>query len=246
MLKRILPQLLLYHLIVVFVLSTSGYAAAQESGHIYTTRATGGDSVPFEPPIAETGAYYRRTATGPTRVDDHYAMNRVIVSGASIGFAVLVGAVAYIGMSVTDDDDGSGAGGSRAADTINFRSPIRIGDDNDYNGTHDDNFQINTPFGLTYSESFTVSGGLSKGTLKYTIAGAKESAEIYMNGSLVGRSCNPGNTAYAKKKCDPVDVTSQLKNGNNVLKIACVLDPYDDVTPYDDIEIYNMRLILER
>jgi hypothetical protein len=125
---------------------------------------------------------------------------------------------------------------------ITFKSPIRIGDDQNYNENHTDNFQISSPSGITYSESFEITGNFSKGTLSYTIAGATEGNRIYINNHLVGRTCNPGNTAYVVRDCPSIDVTSRLKVGTNVLKIACVLYPGDEVTPYDDIEIYNMRL----
>ena len=65
-----------------------------------------------------------------------------------------------------------------------------------------------------------------------------------MNGSLVGRTCNPGNTADVIRECPSIDVTSQLKDGTNVLKISSVLYPGDDESPYDDIEIYHMRLVV--
>lgn len=169
-----------------------------------------------------------------------------IASGVVLGLTALVGVAAGsgdAGSSGGDDGSSGGDAGSNDSTTHNFKSPIRIGDDKDYNGNHKDDFKINTPSGTSYSESFQLAGNVSSGTLKYTIAGAVESAKIYMNSSLVGRTCNPGNTAYAIKECSPIDVTSNLKSGTNVLKVSCVLYPGDEVSPYDDIEIYNMRLI---
>ena len=157
-----------------------------------------------------------------------------IAPGLALGAVVLAGIASGSGNS--GNDSGS------AKHTITFKSPIRIGDDRNYNEEHSDNFQISTPSGITYSESFQISGNVFKGTLLYTIAGATMANRIYINGSLVGRACNPGNTAYVVADCPPIDVTSQLKDGTNILKIASVIYPGDEITPYDDIEIYNMRL----
>ncbi len=157
-----------------------------------------------------------------------------IAPGLALGAVVLAGIAS--GSSGSNNDSGS------AEQNITFKSPIRIGDDQNYNENHTDNFQINSPSGITYSESFEITGNFSKGTLSYTIAGATEGNRIYINNHLVGRTCNPGNTAYVVRDCPSIDVTSRLKIGTNVLKIACVLYPGDEVTPYDDIEIYNMRL----
>jgi hypothetical protein len=157
-----------------------------------------------------------------------------IAPGLALGAVVLAGIASGSGNS--GNDSGS------AKHTITFKSPIRIGDDRNYNEEHSDNFKISTPSGITYSESFQISSNVLKGTLLYTIAGATMANRIYINESLVGRTCNPGNTAYVVEDCPPIDVTSQLKAGANILKIASVVYPGDEITPYDDIEIYNMRL----
>ncbi len=147
-------------------------------------------------------------------------------------------------------DDGANtntAGYSENESVIYFRDPIRIGDDKDYNATHDPDFLISTPSGLSYAERFTITAtelNSSKAVIRYTIAGAMMGAEIYLNNVLVGTTCNPGNTAHAIKECDAIDITGMLQTGTNELKIVTVLYPYDDVTPYDDIEIYNLRIVL--
>ena len=163
-----------------------------------------------------------------------------IVPGLALGAVVLAGIASGSGDS--DNDSGNIGNSSSTEHTITFKSPIRIGDDKNYNEKHRDKFKISTPSGITYSESFQISGNVSKGTLLYTIAGAAMANRIYINGSLAGRTCNPGNTAYVVEDCPPIEVTSHLKDGTNVLKIDSVLYPGDEVSPYDDIEIYNMHL----
>ncbi len=129
-----------------------------------------------------------------------------------------------------------------------FRDPIRIGDDVNYNDHHDPDFRISSPTGLSYSATFEVPAEchFSDARIQYTIAGAMEAAKVYLNGSLVGRTCNPGNTANAIKRCDDINITSRLRPGSNRLKVQTVLYPFDDFQPYDDIEIYNMRITLKR
>jgi hypothetical protein len=129
-----------------------------------------------------------------------------------------------------------------------FRDPIRIGDDEDYNRYHDPDFRISRPTGLSYSASFSVPDecNFSTAKIQYTIAGAIEAAKIYLNDSLVGRTCNPGNSAASIKTCDDINITDKLKPGKNKLRVDTVLYPGDDVSPYDDIEIYNMRVTLTR
>jgi hypothetical protein len=146
-------------------------------------------------------------------------------------------------------DAGANAAPGESEKVIFFRDPIRIGDDQDYNATHDPDFQISKPTGLSYAESFTISAdelNSSKAVIQYTIAGSMMGSKVYLNGILVGITCNPGNTADAIKECDDIDITGRLRVGNNELKIVTVLYPPDDVTPYDDIEIYNMRITLTR
>lgn len=128
-----------------------------------------------------------------------------------------------------------------------FRDPIRIGDDEDYNSHHSPDFKISSPSGKSYSKSFDVSSecNFSKAEIEYTIAGAVESARIYLNDSLVGRTRNPGNSATAIAS-GSVDITDELKTGSNELKISTVLYPGDEIDPYDDIEIYNLRVTLTR
>jgi len=157
--------------------------------------------------------------------------------------------ISGFGCSGGSSDNNSNVNTGSNEKVIFFRDPIRIGDDMDYNGTHDPDFQINTPTGLSYAESFAISSddlNASKAVIQYTIAGSMMGSEVYLNGELVGITCNPGNTADAIKECDDIDITGRLRVGNNELKIVTVLYPPDDVTPYDDIEIYNMRITLTR
>jgi hypothetical protein len=96
-----------------------------------------------------------------------------IAPGLALGAVVLAGIAS--GSSGSDND-------SRSADqnitgsteqniagsteqNITFKSPIRIGDDQNYNENHTDNFQISSPSGITYSESFEITDNFSKGTL---------------------------------------------------------------------------------
>ena len=129
-----------------------------------------------------------------------------------------------------------------------FRDPIRIGDDEDYNQFHNPDFRISKPTGLTYEAKFSVPDecNFSSAKIQYTIAGAIEAAKIYLNDTLVARTCNPGNSAASIKRCPDIDITTKLRKGTNKLKVATVLYPGDDVDPYDDIEIYNMRITLTK
>lgn len=167
----------------------------------------------------------------------------------------IVAEVAALYEGSGDEDPGpfscSGPGWETDSDkaVYYFRDPIRIGDDENFNDYHDPDFKISSPTGLSYSASFNVPSGchFSDARIQYTIAGAKEAAKVYLNGSLVGRTCNPGNTAYAVKRCDDINVTGKLRTGSNTLKVSTVLDPSDKgADPYDDIEIYNMRITLTR
>ncbi len=153
-------------------------------------------------------------------------------------FAVLI---SDFGCPLTDLEDN--------ANVIYFEDPIRIGDDQDYNANHDPDFQISTPTGLSYAESFTIAQddlNSSKAVIRYTIAGAMLPAEVYLNGAFVGTTCTPGNSANAIRNCDDIDITGMLQTGNNELKIVTALVLEDNISPYDDIEIYNLRITLTR
>jgi len=128
-----------------------------------------------------------------------------------------------------------------------FKDPIRIGDDKNYNDHHDPDFKISSPSGKSYSKSFEVSSDchFSKANIQYTVAGAHEAAKVYLNGSLVGRMHNPGNTATSIAS-GSIDITSKLRTGSNTIKVSAVLYPGDEINPYDDIEIYNLRITLTR
>ena len=168
----------------------------------------------------------------------------------SCAIMILTLLISGFGCSSSGNGDGN-ANGNTGEDekVIYFQDPIRIGDDQDYNATHDPDFQISTPTGLSYTESFAIAAddlNSSKAVIRYTIAGAMMAAEIYLNNRLVGITCNPGNMANAIKECDPIDITGMLQPDTNELKIVTVLYPPDDTTPYDDIEIYNLRITLTR
>ena len=102
--------------------------------------------------------------------------------------------------------------------------------------------------GIGYSESFNVPGGcrFSKAVVQFSIAGAMMPAEIYLNGPLVGLSCNPGNTAKPIITCPEIDITGKLRTGTNTLDFDTVLYPGDEEDPRDDIEVYNLRITLSR
>lgn len=238
-------QLFLFHSVVVPTFTVNaqpfnGKKELKESPQPDNSLLVAKNEVETQPRVTVSSGDNLRT--GEKEEDDSSTV--LVATGVGVGLAVLAGVAAS--SSSSDDGSSSDMTTGDSSETYYFKSPIRIGDDKNYNGNHEDNFKINTPSGISYSESFTLSEAVTSGKLKYTIAGAHEAEKVYMNGTLVGRTCNPGNTADAIKTCDPIDVTSNLKVGKNVMKVACVLYPGDEETPYDDAEIYNMRLEMTR
>lgn len=126
--------------------------------------------------------------------------------------------------------------------------PLCLGDDTYYNFDHEPDFLINAPSGISYAESFEVPNAcqFSRAAIQHTVAGAVRSPSFFLNDVLVGHGCNPGNTADAVKTCPDIDITGGLDHGSNTLKVSTVLFPGDESRPYDDIEIYQLRITLTK
>lgn len=133
------------------------------------------------------------------------------------------------------------------SETIRLASLVRIGDDRDYNGNHPDHFRQNTPSGLSWSDTFTINNTntVTSATFKYTVAGSKVGNPVYINGRQAGRLCDPGNTAWNVKDCS-LNIQSYIRSGSNEIKIKCAIDETDTTTPYDDVEIYDLVVDLQR
>lgn len=173
------------------------------------------------------------------------------------GVAIIAGAVAAAGGSSSDSDSGpttptppSGDPGdtpSANSEVINLSSLVRIGDDTDYNGNHPDKFKQNRPSGTSWTDSFNISNAntVTSAKFKYTVAGSKVGNPVYINGKQAGRLCNPGNTAWNVESCS-IGITGLIRSGSNEIKIKCGIDESDTDTPYDDVELYNLRIELTR
>lgn len=170
------------------------------------------------------------------------------------GIAIVAGAVAAAGGGSDSDDSvpstptsPSGGPSSGSSEVINLSSLVRIGDDTDYNGNHPDKFKQNRPSGTSWTDSFNISNAnnVSSATFKYTVAGSKVANPVYINGKLAGRLCNPGNTAWNVESCS-IGITGFIHSGSNEIKIKCAIDESDTDTPYDDVELYNLRIELTR
>ena len=174
------------------------------------------------------------------------------------GIAIVAGAVAAAGGSGSDSDDSgsstpappSGGGGgapSASSEVINLSSLVRIGDDTDYNGNHPDKFKQNRPSGTSWTDSFNISNAntVTSAAFKYTVAGSKVANPVYINGKQAGKLCNPGNTAWNVESCS-IGITGLIRSGSNEIKIKCAIDESDTDTPYDDVELYNLRIELTR
>lgn len=124
---------------------------------------------------------------------------------------------------------------------------VRIGDDLDYNTYHDDHFVVNTPSGISWETSFDVLDfqSISTAQFKYTVAGSMVGNPIYINGKQAGELCVWGNAAWNIKDC-ALNILPYLQAGQNKIKIQCAKYVFDDVTPYDDVEIYNLFIELTR
>lgn len=174
------------------------------------------------------------------------------------GIAIVAGAVAAAGGSGSDSDDsglstpappsgGGGNGPSANSEVINLASLVRIGDDTDYNGNHPDHFKQNRPSGTSWTDSFNISNAntVTSAKFKYTVAASKVGNPVYINGKQAGRLCNPGNTAWNVESCS-MGITGLIRSGSNEIKIKCAIDKSDTDTPYDDVELYNLRIELTR
>ncbi len=174
------------------------------------------------------------------------------------GIAIVAGAVAAAGGSGSDSDDSSpstpappsgGGGGAPSgnSEVINLSSLVRIGDDTDYNGNHPDHFKQNRPSGTSWTDSFNISNAntVTSAAFKYTVAGSKVANPVYINGKQAGRLCNPGNTAWNVESCS-IGITGLIRSGTNEIRIKCAIDESDTDTPYDDVELYNLRIELTR
>ena len=170
------------------------------------------------------------------------------------GIAIVAGAVAAAGGGSDSDaaspatpanpSEGTSSGSS---EVIQLSNLVRIGDDTDYNGNHPDKFKQNRPSGLTWTDTFNISNvnTVSSATFKYTVAGSKVANPVYINGKQAGRLCNPGNTAWNVESCS-IGITGLIHSGSNEIKIKCAIDESDTDTPYDDVELYNLRIELNR
>ncbi len=173
------------------------------------------------------------------------------------GIAIVAGAVAAAGGGSDSDDSApsapstpanpSGDTSSGSSEVIKLSNLVRIGDDNDYNGNHPDHFKQNRPSGTSWTDSFNISNAntVSSATFKYTVAGSKVANPVYINGKQAGRLCNPGNTAWNVESCS-IGITGFIHTGSNEIKIKCAIDESDTDTPYDDVELYNLRIELNR
>lgn len=170
------------------------------------------------------------------------------------GVAIAVGAAVAAGGSSGSDSDSPAATtpattpddtSSGNAEVIDLADLVRIGDDIDYNSNHPDKFKQSRPSGLSWTDTFTINNvnTVSSAKFKYTVAASKVANPIYINGKLAGKLCNPGNTAWNVESCS-LNVLGYVHSGSNEIKIKCAIDESDTSTPYDDVEIYNLRIEL--
>ncbi len=166
----------------------------------------------------------------------------------AVGAAVAVGSSGSGGSSSPDSTNTGPEGTSTGAtDVIPLADLVRLGDDNDYNGNHPDHFRQNRPSGLSWTESFTINNANTVGSarFKYTVAGSKVGNPIFINGQQAGRLCNPGNLATNVRACS-LDILGHIRSGANEIRINVAIDRTDTTTPFDDVELYNLRIELTR
>jgi hypothetical protein len=132
-------------------------------------------------------------------------------------------------------------------DIIPLADLVRIGDDLDYNTYHDDHFVVNTPSGISWQKTFDVVDfqTISSAHFKYTVAGSMVGNPIYINGKQAGKLCVGGNAAWDIKDCS-LNILPYIQAGQNQIKITCAKYVYDDITPYDDVEIYDLYIEFSR
>lgn len=166
----------------------------------------------------------------------------------AVGAAVAAGSSGS-GDSSSPDSTNTNPGGTStgATDVIPLADLVRLGDDNDYNGNHPDHFRQNRPSGLSWTESFTINNANTVGSarFKYTVAGSKVGNPIFINGQQAGRLCNPGNLATNVRECS-LGILGHIRSGANEIRISVAIDRTDTTTPFDDVELYNLRIELTR
>ena len=205
----------------------------------------------------EAGSTETKSSAPQPKTSKSSSKSTSILAGA--GIAIVAGAVAAAAGGSGSDSDTSTPASTTApssdttdipsgnTETIHLASLVRIGDDRDYNGNHPDHFKQNTPSGLSWSDTFTISAAntISSAIFRYTVAGSKVGNPIYVNGKQAGRLCDPGNTAWNVKACS-LNVIRYIHSGTNEIKIRCAIDETDTTTPYDDVELYDLRIELGR
>jgi hypothetical protein len=170
------------------------------------------------------------------------------------GVAIAVGAAVAAGGSSGSDSDSpaattptttSGDTSSGSTEVIHLTDLVRIGDDNDYNSNHPDKFKQSRPSGLSWTDTFNINNvnTVTSAKFKYTVAASKVANPVYINGNLAGKLCNPGNTAWNVEACS-VNILGYIHSGSNEINIKCAIDESDTATPYDDVEIYDLRIEL--
>lgn len=196
-------------------------------------------------PSADNSPATAKAAPGPdTTRDGSFTKPLLITAGVAAAVGVAVAAGGGSGSDSTASDQSSA---DRATVVINLANLVRIGDDEDYNANHPDHFQVSHPTGLSWGDTFTIDNvdNVSSAKFRYTVAASKVGNPVYVNGSLVEGLCNPGNLASIKKGCS-MDITRFIHAGSNEIKIRCAIDPSDTITPYDDVELYDLRIELEQ
>ena len=158
--------------------------------------------------------------------------------------AIFVGAMAIT--TGCNNGSGDGAGWSlEGSDYVyRFQSIIRIGDDIDYNEHELDYFKINSAVSESFSATFTVPNfEFSQAVIYGQVAGSSQPDKLFLNGTLVGILPKGNNSAQTIKDF-AFDATPYLEYGENNILITLEEWPGDTVSPLDDIEIYDLRLVL--
>lgn len=190
----------------------------------------------------------KKTAPGPrTSSEGTIGKSLLITAGVAAAVGVAVAAGGGSGSDSSSDPVASTPGQTSTNDTtvINLSNLVRIGDDEDYNANHPDHFQVSRPTGLSWSDTFNIDNvdNVNSAKFRYTVAASKIGNPVYVNGKFVEGLCNPGNMAWIKQECS-MDITDFIHMGANEIKIKCAIDPSDTETPYDDVELYNLRIEL--
>ncbi len=142
-----------------------------------------------------------------------------------------------------------------------FDSPIRIGDDLFFNENPKHSgmsFCITSAPYHSYTTTFIIPEKCSfnTATLQFWATGVWNDDFVYLNGIRLAEICHTGNIAMQGDipiqgidTCctnGTIDISTILKVGVNTLKINLSKYPWDDDgTPYDDIEVYDMHIIID-